>query len=195
MILFVQAEGMDENGNLWEWEGKKRKKYRGKHASCFSHVHSWISLLAVWSRLSAAVRSTLRPPAVADTLATITVFVLLLFWVCKCVLWISCSVLPAEAFSVRSGNPAPQRWHSRDYQGNINLTCVRSNICISHHPAALPQLWAKLFRASLKSELVYIFRSCILRYAKRKEGQRGIWSWRTSAGVRVSSVCMLGSCI
>lgn len=140
--------------------------------------------------------NTLRPPAVTDTLATITVLVLLLFCVCKCVLWISCSVLPAEAFSVSSGNPAPQRCHSTETRGlaRKHQPDLRFNICISHHPAALPQLWSKLFRASLKSELVYIFRSYILRYAKRKEGQRGIWSWRTSAGVRVSSVCMLGSC-
>lgn len=136
--------------------------------------------------------NTLRPPAVTDTLATITVLVLLLFCVCKCVLWISCSVLPAEAFSVSSGNPAPQRCHSTETRGlaRKHQPDLRFNICISHHPAALPQLWSKLFRASLKSELVYIFRSYILRYAKRKEGQRGFGP----EGPPLASVCLLCAC-
>lgn len=118
-FYLYRLNGWMKTGNLWEREGKKRKTYRGKHATCFSHVRTFMnpSVLAVWSLLSAAVSNTLRPPAVTDTLATITLFVLLLFCVFKRVLWISCSVLPAEAFSVRSGNPAPQRWHSTETRG------------------------------------------------------------------------------
>lgn len=99
----------------------------------------------------------------------------------------SCRGLQCE---IRESGAAALTFH-RDPRATETSTCPAYDSTSAYH--ITPQLWPKLFRASLKSEFAYIFRRYILKYAKRKEGQLGNWPWRTFAGLRVSSVCMLGS--